>query len=57
MAGIFELGFYDVDSHWAYMALPAEQKMFDLTDVVSSIDLMLDDIYARRRSAAARPKL
>jgi lipoprotein-releasing system permease protein len=46
VAGIFEMGFYDVDSHWAYMALPAEQKMFGLTDVVSSIDIMLDDIYA-----------
>jgi lipoprotein-releasing system permease protein len=46
VAGIFELGFYDIDSHWAYMALPAEQKLFYLTNVVSSIDIMLDDIYA-----------
>jgi lipoprotein-releasing system permease protein len=46
VAGIFELGFYDIDSHWAYMSLPDEQKMFGLTDVVSSIDIMLDDIYA-----------
>jgi lipoprotein-releasing system permease protein len=46
VAGIFELGFYDIDSHWAYMSLPVEQKLFDLTDVVSSIDIMLDDIYA-----------
>jgi lipoprotein-releasing system permease protein len=46
VAGIFEMGFYDVDSHWAFMALPAEQKMFSLTNVVSSIDIMLDDIYA-----------
>ncbi len=46
VAGIFELGFYDIDSHWAYMSLPVEQKMFGLTDVVSSIDIMLDDIYA-----------
>jgi len=46
VAGIFELGFYDIDSHWAYMNLSAEQKMFGLTDVVSSIDIMLDDIYA-----------
>jgi lipoprotein-releasing system permease protein len=45
VAGIFELGFLDIDSHWAYMALPVEQKLFHLDDVVSSIDLMLDDIY------------
>jgi lipoprotein-releasing system permease protein len=46
VAGIFDLGFYDIDSHWAYMSLPVEQKLFHLTDVVSSVDLMLDDIYA-----------
>jgi lipoprotein-releasing system permease protein len=46
VAGIFELGFYDIDSHWAFMDLAAEQKMFRLTNVVSSIDIMLDDIYA-----------
>jgi lipoprotein-releasing system permease protein len=45
VAGIFELGFYDIDSHWAYMSLPTEQKMFGLSNVVSSIDIMLDDIY------------
>jgi lipoprotein-releasing system permease protein len=45
VAGIFEVGFFDVDSHWAYMSLPVEQKLFRLDDVVSSIDLMLDDIY------------
>ncbi len=62
VAGIFELGFYDIDSHWAYMSLPDEQKMFGLTDVVSSIDLMLDDIYAadevqRAAEALIGPKL
>src|SRR5579863_8842321 len=46
VVGIFDLGFYDIDSHWAYMSLPVEQKLFHLTDVVSSVDLMLDDIYA-----------
>jgi lipoprotein-releasing system permease protein len=45
VVAIFDLGFYDIDSHWAYMSLPDEQKMFHLTDVVSSIDIMLDDIY------------
>jgi len=45
VAGIFEVGFFDVDSHWAYMSLPVEQRIFRLDDVVSSIDIMLDDIY------------
>jgi lipoprotein-releasing system permease protein len=57
VAGIFEMGFYDVDSHWAYMGLPAEQKMFGLTDVVSSIDIMLDDIYAADQVAQAAEPL
>jgi lipoprotein-releasing system permease protein len=45
VAGIFELGFYDIDSHWAYMSLPTEQRLWNLGNIVSSIDLMLDDIY------------
>ncbi len=53
VAGIFELGFYDIDSHWGYMALPVEQKMFGLGNVVSSIDMMLDDIYAADQVARA----
>jgi len=58
VAGIFDIGFYDIDSHWAYMALPAEQKMFRLTDVVSSIDIMLNDIYrADEVQHAAEPLL
>ena len=56
VAGIFEMGFYDVDSHWAFMSLPVEQKMFGLTNVVSSIDIMLDDIYAAEQvQRAAEP--
>jgi len=45
VAGIFESGFYDLDANWAFAALPEVQKAFDLTDVVNSIELMLDDIY------------
>ncbi len=58
VVGIFELGFYDIDSHWAYMALPVEQKLFHLTNVVSTIDMMLDDIYAADEVArAAEPMI
>jgi len=56
VAGIFELGFDVIDSHWAYMSLPAEQKLFKLPNEVSSIELMLDDIYAADEvQSAAEP--
>ncbi len=62
VAGIFETGFYDVDSGWAYMSLPAAQKAFDLADVVNAIELTLDDIYqapevAQQAESIIGPKL
>jgi lipoprotein-releasing system permease protein len=57
VAGIFESGFYDLDANWAFMSLPAAQKAFDLTDVVNSIELMLDDIYLAPQVAAEATKV
>jgi lipoprotein-releasing system permease protein len=57
VAGIFESGFFDLDANWAFMSLPAAQKAFDLTDVVNSIELMLDDIYQAPQVAAATEKM
>ena len=57
VAGIFESGLYDLDANWAFTALPAAQKAFDLADVVNSIELMLDDIYQAPEVAAAAGKL
>jgi lipoprotein-releasing system permease protein len=48
VAGIFESGLYDLDSTWAFSALPAAQRVFDLTDVVNTIELRLDDIFTAR---------
>ncbi len=45
VAGTVETGFFDIDIRWAYMSLPAAQKVFDLQDVVNSIELRLDDIF------------
>jgi lipoprotein-releasing system permease protein len=53
LAGIFESGSYDIDSTWAYMSLPAAQKAYGLGDVVNTIELRLDDIYAAAEVAAA----
>src|ERR1700722_18241976 len=57
VAGIFESGFYDLDANWAFLSLTDAQKAFDLTDVVNSIELMLDDIYQAPEGAAAAEKM
>jgi len=62
VAGTVETGFYDIDIRWAYMSLGAAQKAFDLTDVVNSIELKLDDIFdapevAREAEGVIGPKL
>src|SRR5579862_9368250 len=57
VTGIFETGFFDVDNNWAYMALPATQKLFELSDVVNSIDIRLDDIYRAPEVAEAAEKI
>jgi lipoprotein-releasing system permease protein len=57
VAGTFESGFYDLDANWAFLSLTDAQKAFDLTDVVNSIELMLDDIYQAPQVAAAAEKL
>ena len=53
VVGTFESGFYDLDANWAFLSLTDAQKAFDLTDVVNSIELMLDDIYQAPQVAAA----
>ena len=62
VVGIFESGFYDIDSAWAYAALSDAQRLLGLADVVNAIELKLDDIYrapevARAVEQVAGPKL
>ncbi len=57
VAGTFESGFYDLDANWGFLSLPDAQKAFDLTDVVNSIELMLDDIYQAPQVASVAEKL
>ncbi len=45
VAGIFNSGFYDYDSSWAFIRLADAQKLFDLSDVVSVLEFKVDDIY------------
>jgi lipoprotein-releasing system permease protein len=54
--GIFESGLYDIDSQWAFVSLPAAQRVLDLNDVVNTIELRLDDIFkAPEVAASAEP--
>ena len=45
VAGIFNSGFYDYDSSWAFIRLSDAQELFGLGDVISVIQFKIDDIY------------
>jgi lipoprotein-releasing system permease protein len=45
VAGIFNSGFFDYDSSWAFIRLADAQRLFGLGDVISVIQFKLDDIY------------
>jgi lipoprotein-releasing system permease protein len=62
VVGIFESGFYDIDSTWAFTSLSSAQRVLNEGDVVNSIELHLDDIYkapevAKLAEKIAGPKL
>jgi lipoprotein-releasing system permease protein len=45
VAGIFNSGFYDYDSSWAFASLSDAQRLFGLGDLISVIEFKVDDIY------------
>ncbi|HEY7352181.1 MAG TPA: FtsX-like permease family protein [Terriglobales bacterium] len=45
VVGIFDSGFYDYDSSWAFTRLSDAQHLFALGDVVQIIEFKIDDIY------------
>jgi lipoprotein-releasing system permease protein len=51
--GIVETGFYEVDSQFIFTSLPQARRFFGIGDVVSAVELRLDDIYAAPTTAAA----
>jgi len=60
VAGIFNSGFFDYDSSWAFIRLADAQQLFGLGDVISVMQFKLDDIYqanpvARQLEQAAGP--
>ena len=44
VAGIFNSGFYDYDSSWAFTRLSDAQRLFGLGDLISVIEFKVDDI-------------
>jgi lipoprotein-releasing system permease protein len=62
ITGIFESGFYDLDSGWAFTSLKQVQRVLAVADVANAIELNVDDLYAANAiaeevSAAVGPKL
>ena len=45
VVGIFNSGFFDYDSSWAFVRLSDAQKLFGLGDLISVIEFKVDDIY------------
>ncbi len=45
VAGLFKSGFYDYDSAWGLIRLEDAQALFGLGDVISVIEVKVDDIY------------
>ena len=45
VVGVFDSGFFDFDATWAFTSLTAAQRLFDLADVASVLELKIDDVY------------
>jgi lipoprotein-releasing system permease protein len=45
VAGIFNSGFYDYDSSWAFTRLSDTQRLFGIGDQVAAIQFKIDNIY------------
>jgi lipoprotein-releasing system permease protein len=45
VVGIFDSGFYDYDSSWAFTDLSDAQRLFGLGNLISVLEFKIDDIY------------
>src|SRR5947209_8466671 len=45
VVGIFNSGFYNYDSAWAFIRLKDAQRLFGLGDVITVLEFKIDDIY------------
>ena len=56
VVGIFESGFYEIDSYYAFTSLQSAEQLYDVQNV-NSIELKLDDIYKAPDAAQAAQKI
>jgi lipoprotein-releasing system permease protein len=52
VAGVFSSGLYDYDAKWAYITLPAAQKLKGSRDAAEVIQMKLADIYTVKEAGA-----
>jgi len=57
VVGIFETGFYEIDSFWAFTSLRQAQILGDVGNQVNAIEMRLDDIYQASEVAEAADKI
>jgi lipoprotein-releasing system permease protein len=53
VVGIFTSGYYDYDTSFAYISISEAQRFFNIPDVVSGIEVRVEDVY-RAREVASR---
>jgi lipoprotein-releasing system permease protein len=53
VVAIFKSGFFDYDSHWAFVRLSDAQQLFGLGDLISVLEFKVDDIYNADKIASA----
>jgi lipoprotein-releasing system permease protein len=56
VVGIFESGFYEYDSTLAYISLKASQEFLNMGDLVTGIEIRVDDIYKADKIAKSIEK-
>jgi lipoprotein-releasing system permease protein len=54
VAGIFHSGFYDYDKTWAFIRIDDAQQLFGEADIISVIELKVDDLF---RAGEVAPQL
>lgn len=54
--GIFDSGFYDYDANWTFITIPAAQKLAGIGDVVSVLEIRVNDLGRTDEIASAIAK-
>jgi lipoprotein-releasing system permease protein len=46
VVGVFETGFYEIDDHWVFTSINAEQRLLSIDDSVNQMELNVDNLNA-----------